>query len=247
MGWTPDPTFYPSARLAMQAPPEKLAYVAILSAAGDRPDAMGVVDLDPASSSYGKLIGRTPMPNAGDELHHFGWNACSSALCPYAPHPHVERRYLVVPGIRSSRIYVLDIKPDPRNPAIVKIIQPEEVFARTGYSRPHTVHCGPDGIYVSALGNPEGDGPGGIFLLDHEDFSVKGAWEEDRGTQQLAYDFWWHLGYDTVVSSEWGTPNMVEDGLIGELLLGNQYGHRLHVWDLKRKRHVQEIDLGPEH
>jgi selenium-binding protein 1 len=39
---------------------------------------------------------------------------------------------------------------------------------------------------------------------------------------------------------------MVEDGLIGELLLGNQYGHRLHVWDLKRKRHVQEIDLGPE-
>src|SRR3954452_23117494 len=39
---------------------------------------------------------------------------------------------------------------------------------------------------------------------------------------------------------------MVEDGLIGELLLGNQYGHRLHVWDLKRKRHLQEIDLGPE-
>ena len=33
------------------------------------------------------------MPNAGDELHHFGWNACSAALCPYAPHPHVERRY----------------------------------------------------------------------------------------------------------------------------------------------------------
>jgi selenium-binding protein 1 len=31
------------------------------------------VDLDPSSSSYGKLIGRTSMPNAGDELHHFGW------------------------------------------------------------------------------------------------------------------------------------------------------------------------------
>jgi selenium-binding protein 1 len=26
--WTPDPTFYPSPRLAAQAPPEKLAYVA---------------------------------------------------------------------------------------------------------------------------------------------------------------------------------------------------------------------------
>jgi selenium-binding protein 1 len=40
---------------------------------------------------------------------------------------------------------------------------------------------------------------------------------------------------------------MVEDGLIGELLLGNSYGHRLHVWDMKRRRHLQEIDLGPEH
>ena len=90
--WTPDPTFYPSARLAMQASPEKLAYVAILNVAGDKPDALGVVDLDPKSSTYGKLISRTAMPNPGDELHHFGWNACSSALCPYAPHPHVERR-----------------------------------------------------------------------------------------------------------------------------------------------------------
>ena len=27
--WRPDPTFYPSPKLAMQAPPEKLAYVAM--------------------------------------------------------------------------------------------------------------------------------------------------------------------------------------------------------------------------
>jgi selenium-binding protein 1 len=40
---------------------------------------------------------------------------------------------------------------------------------------------------------------------------------------------------------------MVEDGLRGDLLLGNQYGHRLHVWDLKRRRHTQTIDLGSEH
>ena len=59
---------------------------------------------------------RWPMPNAGDELHHFGWNACSSCLCPNAPHPHMERRYLVVPGLRSSRIHILDTKPDPSKP-----------------------------------------------------------------------------------------------------------------------------------
>src|SRR5437870_12260068 len=76
------------------------------------------------------------MPKFGDELHHVGWNACSSALCAYAPHPHVERRYLVVPGINSSRIHIIDTKPDPRKPQIVKVIEPETLAARTGYASP---------------------------------------------------------------------------------------------------------------
>jgi selenium-binding protein 1 len=115
--WRPDPTFYPSAKMAMDAPAEKLAYVAMLNAKGDNlPDALGVVDVDKESSGYGRIIGRADMPNTGDELHHFGWNACSACLCPYAPHPHVERRYLVVPGIRSSRIHIIDTQPDAKNP-----------------------------------------------------------------------------------------------------------------------------------
>ena len=155
-------------------------------------------------------------------LHHFGWNACSAALCPYAPHPHIERRYLVVPGLRSSRIYIIDTKPYARNPRIVRIIEPEEIASKTGYSRPHTIHCGPDAIYVSALGAPNGDGPGGIFLLDHESFDVLGRWEVDRGPQQLAYDFWWHLGWDVAVTSEWGTPNMIENGIQSRPTAGRQ-------------------------
>jgi selenium-binding protein 1 len=247
---TPDPTFYPSPGQAAAGEPEKLAYVATIDPSlngSSRPDALAVLDLDPDSSSYGKIVNRVEMPNAGDELHHFGWNACSSALCPWMPHPHVERRYLVVPGLRSSRIHVLDTGKDPRAPEIVKVIEGDEIERKTGYSRAHTVHCGPDGIYVSALGNPDGDGPGGIFLLDHDTFEVKGAWEKDRGPQELAYDFWWHLTHDTVITSEWGTPKMVEDGIVPDLLLSNQYGHRLHVFDWKKRRHVQEIELGPEH
>ncbi|MGI9510167.1 MAG: selenium-binding protein SBP56-related protein, partial [Geminicoccaceae bacterium] len=192
----PDPTFYPSPRMAMKAPAETLAYVVAFDPKGKIPDQMTVVDTDPKSKTYAQIVGKTDMPNAGDELHHFGWNACSSCLCPNAPHPHTERRYLVVPGLRSSRMYILDTKPDPKNPKIVKEISAEELAEKTGYSRPHTIHCGPDGIYVSALGNPEGDGPGGIFLMDHETFDVRGQWEMDRGPQEMAYDFWWHLGQD---------------------------------------------------
>ena len=83
--WRPDPTFYPSPRMAMQAPQEQLAYVVVLNPEGNgRPDALAVMDVDPDSSTYQQVVGRVEL-NVGDEVHHFGWNACSAALCPYAP------------------------------------------------------------------------------------------------------------------------------------------------------------------
>lgn len=234
--------------MAMQAPAEKLCYVAGLNFPSDgRPDALCVVDLDPDSKNYGQIVHRLELPYPGDELHHFGWNACSSALCPYAPHPHLERRYLVVPGIRSSRIYIIDTQPDPARPKIHKIIEPEEVLGRSGYSRPHTVHCGPDAIYMSALSSADGEGPGGIFLLDHFNFDVLGPWEIDRGPQELSYDFWWHLSHDTMVTSEWGKPAQFENGLILEDILNSRYGRNLHFWDLRRRKHIQKLDLGEEY
>jgi 56kDa selenium binding protein (SBP56) len=143
----PDPTFDPSPRMAMHSPPEKLGYLALINPKrSGAHDAIAVVD---DSKSYGRLVGQTDMPHEGDELHHFGWNACSSCLCPYSPHPHMERRYLIVPGISSSRIHILDTKSAPRQPKIVRVIEPEEVAARSGYSAPHTVHCGPEGVYLS--------------------------------------------------------------------------------------------------
>jgi selenium-binding protein 1 len=245
--WQPDSTFYPSPRMAMKAAPETLAYVASFDPSRRIPDALAVVDLDPGSTTYSQIVSTVPMPGKGDELHHFGWNACSSSLCPNAPHPHMERRYLVIPGLRSSRIHILDTKPDPRHPAIVRVLEPDELAERAGYSRPHTIHCGPEGIYVTAMGNAEGEAPGGIFLLDHESFDIRGRWEIERGPQQLAYDAWWHLGYDTMITSEWGLPPTFENGLIPEVLLGGGYGHRLHFWDLNARKHRQTIDLGTEH
>lgn len=249
MKWKPDQTFYPSPKMAMQAPAERHGYVAALNyGRNDKPDVLCTIDLNPDSPSYSQIINTLEMPYTGDEIHHFGWNACSSALCPYAPHPHLERRYLIVPGIRSSRIYIIDTKPDPIRPRISKIIEPEEVMAKSGYSRPHTVHCGPDAIYVNGLGSAKGsDGPGGIFMLDHFNFNVLGPWEIDRGSQDLAYDFWWHICHDTMITSEWGKPTQFENGLVPEDIINGKYGRNLHFWDLRRRKKIQTISLGEEH
>ena len=246
----PDPTFHPSPQLAMEAPRERIAYTALLSPDASRPDAIAVVDVDPDSPGFGSVIHRLDMPYRGDEFHHFGWNACSSALSPLSGHAMLRRRYLVVPGIRSSRLYIIDTEPDPRRPTIAKVIEPEEVFSKTGYSRPHTVHCGPEGVYISTLGGGGADGtegPAGIFVLDCESFEIRGPWELERGPQRLHYDFWWNLPRDWMVSSEWGLPPQFENGIVPEDLLSNRYGHQLHFWDLRGRRHLQTIDLGANH
>lgn len=246
-----DPTFYRTAADAAAAPAEKLAYLVAFDRAGERHDALTVLDVDPSSDGYGTIVGWADLPTKGDELHHFGWNACSSALL-HEGHDHgtdgLQRRYLLLPGLRSSNIHVYDTQPDPANPTLVRTITADELASKAGYSRPHTLHCGPDGIFLSCLGGADGaEGPGGIALLDHTTFDVLRAWETDRGPQYLAYDAWWHLPQNTLVTSEWGTPSMIENGIDPELLLGNKYGHRLHFWDLAAGVHQQEVDLGAEH
>ena len=244
-----DPTFYRTAREAAQAPREQLAYVVTFDRDGKLADAMSVIDVDPGSDRYGQVVGWTDV-GVGEELHHFGWNACSSAL-KHEGHDMegLQRRYLLVPGIRSSRIYVLDTQPDPRRPTLVRTIDAAELSARAGYSRPHTLHCGPDGVFMTCLGGPESDPDGqtGIALLDHDTFEVVRAWETDHGPQRLSYDAWWHLNRNVLISSEWGTPSMIEDGVVPELLLGQKYGHAVHFWDLAEGRHLQRVDLGAEH
>ncbi|MCH2077003.1 MAG: selenium-binding family protein [Rhodobacteraceae bacterium] len=249
MNVRPDKSFYPSPKDAMEAPVEKVAFTLMLSPDFSQPDGLAIVDVDPTSKTYGEIVHQVIVPNKGDEFHHFGWNACSASLSPLSGHAFVERRYLIVPGIRSSRIYVFDVK-EPLKAKIHKIIEPEEVFEKTGYSRPHTIHCGPEGIYVSTLGGggEDGtDGPPGIFILDCETFDIIGRYEIDRGAQSKHYDFWWNLPRDYMVSSEWGLPPQFENGVVPEDLLSNKYGHVIHFWDLRARKVTQTIDLGEQY
>ena len=86
MNVPPDPTFHPSAKLAMPAPLENFASVLMLSPDFSQPDGLGVVDVKPGSKNYGKIVHTVMMPNRGGKFHDYGWNACSSALSPLAGH-----------------------------------------------------------------------------------------------------------------------------------------------------------------
>lgn len=232
---------YASPREAMQAEREKLLYVNALYTGTpvDAPDYLATVDVDPASPTYAQVIYRTPMPNTGDELHHFGWNACSSCHMDHSK----SRRFLIVPGFRSSRIHILDTQ-DARAPRIVKVIEPEEVQQKTNLSAPHTVHCLADGtVMISMLGDGEGNAPGGFLLLD-ENFDVAGRWANDG--MDFNYDFWYQPRFDVMVSSGLAAPNTYYPGFSLDDVAAGQYSQRLNLWSWKERRLEQKIDLGEE-
>ncbi len=232
----PTNSFHSSPADAIAAPPEEFLYLACLHAGTgvDKPDFLAVVDAED-----GTIVHETPMPNVGDELHHFGWNRCSSAC--HGP----DRSHLVVPGFRSSRIYIVDVAGDPRRPRIEKVVEADELIAKTGYTRPHTVHCMPgENVVVSMLGDRDGGGGGGFAVLDAKTFEVKGRWENGGAKPSLNYDFWYQPRKNVLVSSEFGEPNAYEDGFDPADVEAGRYGRRIHFWNLEERRLEQSLDLG---
>src|SRR5207245_10824755 len=107
MALMPAPTLYRSSCMAMKAAPDHIAYVSLLNVGKNgKRDAIGVIDVDQQSPTFGQVVGQVDLPRNDNELHHFGWNACSACLCPQNPHPHMERRYLSVQGVPHGRIRI---------------------------------------------------------------------------------------------------------------------------------------------
>jgi methanethiol oxidase len=229
-------SFYGSPQEALKGPPEEFLYLACLheGTGVQAPDFLAVVDAE-----KGRIIHEAPMPNVGDELHHYGWNRCSSAC--HGP----DRSHLIVPGFRSSRIHIVNVADDPRRPRIEKVIEADELVEKTGYSRPHTVHCMPgDNVVLSMLGDAEGNGAGGFAVLDAKTFEIKGRWENGGEQPPFNYDFWYQPRKNTLVSSEFGEPNAFEPGFDLDDVMNGRYGQRLHFWDLAERTLVQTIDFG---
>jgi selenium-binding protein 1 len=233
---------YKSPNDAIKAPRERLLYTVIVYC-GDKPnqpDGLATIDADPESPTYTKILNILKMPYSGDELHHFGWNACSSCCNDETK----KRRFLIVGGQASSRIYVIDTI-DAKSPKIHKVIEPEEVKEKTNLSAPHTFHCLANGnIMISMLGDKNGDAPGGFLLLT-ENFEIDGKWG-DTSNMGFNYDFWYQPYFNIMVSSEWGSPNTYKHGFNPADVAAGKYGQNLYFWDWKEGKIIKKIDLGED-
>ncbi|CAH9071624.1 unnamed protein product [Cuscuta europaea] len=234
---------YPSPKEAMKGPKESLIYVTcVYSGTGrEKPDYLATVDVDSNSPTYSKVIHRLPMPYLGDELHHTGWNSCSSCFGD----PTASRRYLVLPSLISGRIYAIDTLKDPKAPSVHKVVEPDEIIKKTGLAYPHTAHCLASGdIMLSCLGDKDGNAEGNGFLLLDSNFNVKGRWEKPGHSPLYGYDFWYQPRHKTMISSSWGAPRAFTKGFNPQHVSDGLYGRHLHVYSWPDGELKQTLDLG---
>src|SRR5437773_469380 len=127
---------------------ESLLYVWTSAADQTGPAFLSVLDADPASSSYGKVIATAPTGSPGNEAHHFGYTANADRI--------------FAGGLFSNRLFIYDVATDPKHPKLVKTVP--DLAASTGFSGPHTFYAVPGGVMVAMLGSKEGGAPGGGFI-----------------------------------------------------------------------------------
>ncbi|OWF44416.1 Selenium-binding protein 1-A [Mizuhopecten yessoensis] len=227
-----------------KAPREEIVYIPCIvppERRGKQPDYLVTVDVDPKSPTYSQVIHRLHLPNVSDEVHHTGWNTCSSCHGDKTQ----RRDKLILPCVNSDRIYVVNVGDASRAPTLETSIEPWELHDKCGLGAPHTSHCLASGdIMISCMGDPDGNGKGGFVLVDGKTFIVKGNWEKEN--VKFGYDFWYQPYHNVMISSEWGAPKYFRKGFDPADVGKGHYGNALNVWDWTTHELQQIIDLGPD-
>ena len=231
---------YASPAVARQQPAEKFVYVASLyeGTGIERPDFIAVVDVDPDSARYGQIVHRTEMPNVGDELHHFGWNACSSAChsqlpgtrcrSGHAPLAAPHRRHLRAAGAADQ-----ECDRGRGGQGEVRVERAAHGALHAGRHR-HDLDVGRCGRQYARWVR----GARRARFLDRRALGAR------AGGIEFMYDFWYQPRQNTLISSEWAAPNTFLDGFNPADVAAGKYGRKLHFWDLEQRKKVQTIDLG---
>ena len=237
---------YASPMDAVNGPREKILYVTCIQPNGrqdKKSDYLAVVDVDPTSSTYSQVISRCHVTGFGDEIHHMGWNTCSSCHGK----PDAVRNRLILPSLLSANIYIMDTS-DEKNPKLIQTIDGDEVKSKCNVAYLHTAHCLPSRhSMISTLGDAEGNARGAFLLLKTDSegkFEIDGIWDKQSG--DFGYDFWYQPRFDVMISSGLAEPNAVKDGFKPEDVGKGLFGQKLHVFRWSTGDLIQKIDLGSE-
>jgi selenium-binding protein 1 len=106
-------------------PREELLYVVCIqpNQTPEKTDLLATVDVNPLSPTYCQVIHRLKTGRLNDELHHSGWNVCSSCHVTKGCCEVPVRDKLILPALNSDRIYIVDTGKNPRAPTMHKVTE----------------------------------------------------------------------------------------------------------------------------
>jgi selenium-binding protein 1 len=201
---------------------ESVLYVWTSDADQKDPDFLAVIDADPASPTYARVIATAPTDVPANEAHHFGYT--------------VNADRIFAGGLFSDRLFIYDVASDPRHPKLIKTVP--DLRATTGYSGPHTFYAVPGGVMIAMLGAKDGGAPGALVKLDDD-----GNFLQALPAPDYMYDVGVNPRLGLIVTSSWAHPHAVKAGNTPM----EQVGDQVVAWDWKTGKvlQVEHLDKAP--
>lgn len=205
---------------------ESLLYVWTRDADHEDSDFVAVVDVDPASDQFGRIIRTTPTGSPGNEAHHLGYTENADRIFGG--------------GLFSNKLFIYDLKQDPRKPRLVRTVDLDP----TGYSGPHTLYAIPGGMMLAMLGAVDGGGPAALVKTDNDGNFIEAWPAQGGGTLKYMYDVGVKPEMNRMITSSWAHPKHVKmsGGAPPE-----HAGDEVAVWDWQAKKilQIEKLDLAP--
>ncbi|NLD69288.1 MAG: selenium-binding protein [Limnobacter sp.] len=192
---------------------------------GDGSDKLVTIDVEPGSSTFGRVIHTLSVGGRG-EAHHMGFTD--------------DRRFLWAGRLDDSRIFVFDIGTDPAKPRLVKSI--DDFAEKTGFVGPHTFYALPGRMLVQGLSNArDHGGRTGIAVYNNQGELVSrhempvGHGPAGNG-DGYGYDIGINPQKNVMLTSSFAgwTNYMMDFGtLVQDAGAMKNFGQTMVLWDLK--------------
>jgi selenium-binding protein 1 len=188
---------------------------------GDGSDKIVTIDVNPASSQYGKIVHALSVGARG-EAHHMGFTD--------------DRRHLWAGGLDDSRIYIFDVYSDPSRPKLVRTLS--DLPQRTGLVGPHTFYAMPGRMLVQFLSNSDDHGGAtGMAVFTNKGELIRSyKMPTAQGGDGYGYDIGINPKKNVMLTSSFtGWNNYMMD--FGKMLQDpeamKRFGQTMVLWDVK--------------
>jgi methanethiol oxidase len=202
---------------------------------GDGSDKLVTIDVNPSSTTYGKVIGSVSVGGRG-EAHHMGFTD--------------DRKYLWAGGLDDSKIYVFDVGSIPGKPKLVRTVT--DLPAKSGFIGPHTFYALPGRVLIGNLSNSsDKGGVTGLALYNNKGAFIA-KYDIPTGTVDgvkgdgYGYDIAVNPAKNVMLTSSftgWANYMRSLNDVVKDPDAMKRFGSTVVVWDLKSMKANQVLSV----